>query len=125
VLALESATVTALSICAIHAAYKSALFVSTGKILVSTSTYVDSISPSLSSGKSLVVIPVLFLVGLGGTSYASAKHGIDLVGWSSSTSQFIVGIVVGFGFLVVWILGIRSTSNLKTVPSANTTDFLP
>jgi len=32
---------------------------------------------------------------------------------------------VGFGFLVVWILGIRSTSNLKTIPSANTTDFLP
>jgi hypothetical protein len=124
-LALESATITALAICSAHAAYKSSLFVSTGRILVSSSTYVDGISPAVSAGRSLVLLPGLFLIGFAGTSYGSAKHGTDTVVWAGNSSSIVAVLVVGFGLLVFWELGIRLSSNFKVLSTANVTDFLP
>ena len=124
-MALESTTITALAICAAHAAYKSSLFVSTGRMLVSTSTYVDGLSPAISAGRSVVVLPGLFLVGFAGTTYAAAKHGADTVIWTGNSPSITAVLVVAFGLLVFWELGIRLSSNLKVFPSANTADFLP
>lgn len=69
---------TAATICGIHAAYKSAFFVTAGRLLAQSATYHDAQGVSQAS-KSLLIALAFFLAAPRTSAYAAAKHGIDTV----------------------------------------------
>lgn len=100
-LMITSTTIAALVVCAFHAAYKSALFVLTGRVLVLSSTYTDNLWISPSSGNTMVVLPILFLLGFRMTGYSVGKHTYELNSVLSEATAVVSLVIVGCGFLVV------------------------
>ena len=124
ILILQSANYTTLSVCAFHAAYKSALFVTIGRLLVVTATYGDQIFNTRSAGTSNLLVPAIFLMGFRNSSYASAKHGIDAALWMGSSVNFVLIFVVSANLLVFWSLGIRFNGNRKSKAAISLLDFV-
>lgn len=65
-------------ICAIHAAYKSAFFVVSGRLLAQKLIYHDAQGLD-AFGKSLLIVIAFFLAAPRSSAYAAAKHSIDTV----------------------------------------------
>lgn len=123
-LMITGTTVASIVVCAFHAAYKSCLFVLTGRVLVLSSTYTDNLWISPSSGNTMVVLPILFLIGFRMTSYATGKHTYELTSILTGATSVVSLVIVGCGFLIVWVIGLCISSNWKHYPSQNTSDML-
>ena len=118
-MALTVSSFSALAVCGFHAAYKSALFCTVGRMLVVSEIYTDKIWTSRGTGTSNFVLPFCFLLGVKNTTYSSAKHGVDAVTWISANTYFIASITVGLSLLIFWSVGVRGMGNRKKTGSLN------
>jgi len=106
---------TAFLIALFHASYKSALFVAVGRILGIASTYADNVAVSTTLRNPVILI-LLFLLGSKTTAYGSCKHAIDAFVLDSADVTF--SVLSGFGFILVWCLGLRYFYNFRRLASA-------
>jgi hypothetical protein len=111
---------SAVVICLIHAGYKSAFFLATGKILSKFVTYSDVIGIS-SALKSFIALISIFLIGFKSTSYAAQKHALD--GLSSDGNSFLMMWLLAAGLLSFWVLSIRLTSAQKSSSAISSNDL--
>lgn len=81
----------------VHASYKSAVFVTTGRMLSQAVCYSDHVTVAASFKSFLGVIGIVVL-GLKSTGYANSKHVTDLICHSSSTS-FVLAVITALPVL--------------------------
>lgn len=112
---------TAVLICAIHAAYKSALFLTTGKLLSNTSTYTDNVNMT-AHVKSFLPLICLFLVALKTGTYNSCKHMLDAICFEHTTDQVFL-VVLACGGLIYWVLGLKIFNTNKNISASNINDL--
>lgn len=96
---LTSQATTALLVCAIHAAYKSGIFLVTGKLLSRANVYSDGLFTTTSDRTYLALIG-LFLMALRTSSYASIKHQLDGATFSTVT-DFSVQLLLALSLILV------------------------
>ena len=114
-----SAGSTAFVVAVFHASYKSALFLSLGKLLSHSGTYSDNLAVTSAITSPLFII-CIFLTGEKSSSYSSAKHTVDAV-ISETNTDAVLFILMSLSAILIWALGLRLFSNAKSkfAPSAN------
>jgi NADH:ubiquinone oxidoreductase subunit 5 (subunit L)/multisubunit Na+/H+ antiporter MnhA subunit len=106
---------TAFLIALFHASYKSALFVAVGRMLGIASIYADNVAVSTAIRNPVILI-LLFLIGAKTTAYGSCKHAIDA--FVVDSADISLCLLSGFGFVLVWCLGLRYFHNFRRLASA-------
>jgi NADH:ubiquinone oxidoreductase subunit 5 (subunit L)/multisubunit Na+/H+ antiporter MnhA subunit len=122
VIFLGSFSGTALTVCAIHAGYKSGIFLVTGKLLSRAGTYVDSIFTTTADRTYLALIGI-FLVACRTSAYSSAKHQLDC-GTLFAVSDFFLQGVLAASLVLVWFFAARLQANAKSPAGFSGTDGL-
>lgn len=120
-LIIISISITAILICIIHATYKSFIFLTSGKLLVKTNIYNDTIYIT-NSEKSKLFILGIFLIAHKTSVYGNIKHNIDA--WIAfSNLDYYIHYIIILNLIILWYFMCKILNNKKHKLSFNTNDF--
>ena len=102
----------ALLICVLHAAYKSTLFVVTGKLIAESTVSQETAYSAGQVSVGLFVLVMSFAAALPGSSYAATKHGLGALSQFSAGISGI-GLVFSAGALLIWALSLKLLASIR------------
>lgn len=112
---------TAVIICIIHASYKSALFLSVGKILTKLSIYNDNLGIP-NSNKTLIILISIFLFGFKTSNYSISKHSIDILILINNIN-FLLILILSINIIILWLLVIKLNNQNKLLLNNSNIDL--